>query len=81
MWIGTKLDSEGCVQVRVVDSGPGFASGSADQALEPFYSTKPSGLGMGLSICRTIIESHCGRLWVSANEPRGAVVQFTLPTL
>lgn len=81
LWIGTKLDSEGCVQVRVVDSGPGFASGSADQALEPFYSTKPSGLGMGLSICRTIIESHCGRLWVSANEPRGAVVQFTLPTL
>jgi len=45
---------------------------------EPFYTTKPGGLGMGLSICRSIIESHHGRLWATANTPHGAVFQFTL---
>jgi len=44
-----------------------------------FYTTKPGGLGLGLSICRSIIDAHDGRLWASANEPRGAVFQFTLP--
>jgi signal transduction histidine kinase len=46
---------------------------------EAFYTTKPSGLGLGLSICRSIIEGHGGRLWASANVPRGATFQFTLP--
>jgi K+-sensing histidine kinase KdpD len=46
--------------------------------LESFYTTKPGGLGVGLSICRSIIEAHGGRLWASANEPQGAVFQFTL---
>ncbi|MFZ6044738.1 AAA family ATPase [Pseudomonas sp. CR3202] len=77
--IGTALNSTGCVQVTVSDSGPGFASESAEQVFAPFYTTKPTGLGMGLSICRSIIESHSGRLWASASQPRGAVVQFTLP--
>ncbi|MFC0401706.1 AAA family ATPase [Paraburkholderia rhizosphaerae] len=67
------------ILVCVRDSGPGLGSESAEHLFAPFYSTKPSGLGMGLSICRSIIDAHGGRLWASANEPRGAVFQFTLP--
>jgi signal transduction histidine kinase len=63
----------------VSDTGPGFASGHAEQVFAAFYTTKPTGLGMGLSICRSIIEAHGGRLWASENQPRGAVIQFTLP--
>jgi C4-dicarboxylate-specific signal transduction histidine kinase len=73
-----KTESEG-VLVAVRDSGPGLAPDSADQVFESFYTTKPGGLGMGLSICRSIIEGHHGRLWASANTPRGAIFQFTLP--
>jgi signal transduction histidine kinase len=66
------------VLVAVKDSGPGLAADSLERILDPFYSTKPGGLGMGLSICRSIIEAHEGRLWVTANVPRGAVFQFTV---
>jgi C4-dicarboxylate-specific signal transduction histidine kinase len=74
----TKTDSEG-VLVAVRDSGPGLAPERVDGLFESFYTTKPGGLGMGLSICRSIIEAHHGRLWATANTPRGAVFQFTLP--
>jgi PAS domain S-box-containing protein len=74
-----KTESEG-VLVAVRDSGPGLAPDSADRLFESFYTTKSGGLGMGLSISRSIIEAHQGRLWASANTPRGAVFQFTLPT-
>src|SRR6516162_7888695 len=67
------------VLVAVGDSGPGIDAGNLERVFEPFYTTKTSGVGMGLSICRSIIAGHGGRLWVSANEPRGAVFQFTLP--
>jgi C4-dicarboxylate-specific signal transduction histidine kinase len=67
------------VLVAVKDSGPGLASASLERLFEAFYTTKPGGLGMGLSICRSIIEAHQGRVWVTANLPRGAVFQFTLP--
>jgi PAS domain S-box-containing protein len=73
-----KSDSEGLL-VAVRDSGPGLAPESVDRLFESFYTTKPSGLGMGLSICRSIIEAHNGRLWAAANTPHGAVFQFTLP--
>jgi PAS domain S-box-containing protein len=73
-----KTDSGG-VLVAVRDSGPGLAPESIDQLFESFYTTKPGGLGLGLSICRSIIEAHQGRLWAIANSPRGAVFQFTLP--
>jgi len=64
--------------VAVQDSGPGLSPENLERLFDPFYTTKPGGMGMGLSICRSIIEAHEGRLWASANEPRGAVFQFTL---
>ena len=67
------------VLVAVRDSGPGLAPAALERLFKAFYTTKPDGLGMGLSICRSIIEAHGGRLWASANSPRGAVFQFTLP--
>ena len=67
------------VLVAVQDSGPGLAPASLEHLFEAFYTTKPGGLGMGLSICRSIIEAHRGRLWATANVPQGAVFQFTLP--
>jgi PAS domain S-box-containing protein len=71
-----KNDMGALVSVR--DSGPGLMPEGVERLFESFYTTKPGGLGMGLSICRSIIEAHSGRLWASANEPRGAVFQFTL---
>jgi PAS domain S-box-containing protein len=67
------------VLVRVADSGPGLDPQMLEHVFDPYYTTKPHGMGMGLAICRSIIEAHNGRLWASANEPSGAVFQFTLP--
>jgi PAS domain S-box-containing protein len=79
--ITSRTDDSKGVRVAVADNGPGLAPGLLEQMFAPFYTTKPGGMGLGLSICRTIIEAHDGRLWASPNEPRGAVFQFTLPTL
>lgn len=76
--ISTGKDASNGVLVTVRDFGPGLNPQTADHLFEAFYTTKPDGLGMGLPICRSIIEAHGGRLWVSANDPRGAVFQFTL---
>jgi signal transduction histidine kinase len=62
----------------VKDSGPGLAPANLAQLFAPFYTTKADGLGMGLSICRSIIEAHGGRLWAT-NLPRGAIFSFTVP--
>jgi signal transduction histidine kinase len=67
------------VLVAVRDSGPGLAEATPERVFESFYTTKPGGLGLGLSICRSIIEAQGGRLWASANVPRGAIFQFTIP--
>lgn len=67
------------VQVSVQDCGCGFESGQVEQLFEAFFTTKPGGIGMGLSISRTIIESHGGRLWATANTDHGATFQFALP--
>jgi len=67
------------VLVAVRDSGPGLAPAALEHFFTAFYTTKPNGLGLGLSICRSIIEAHGGRLWASANMARGAIFQFTLP--
>src|SRR3984957_20077549 len=69
------------VLVAVRDSGPGIDPTHLDRIFESFYTTKPKGLGMGLSICRSIIDAHGGRLWVEANETRGTIFQFTLPAV
>jgi PAS domain S-box-containing protein len=73
-----KADGDG-ILVAVVDSGPGLPAASLERLFEPFYTTKAGGLGVGLSICRSIVEAHGGRLWACANVDRGAVFQFTLP--
>lgn len=73
-----RVEPEG-VLVSVSDSGPGLSAALIEHVFEPFYSTKPGGLGMGLSICRSIVEAHEGRLWVTANEPCGATFHFTVP--
>ncbi len=67
------------VLVAVQDSGPGLEPVVLERVFESFYTTKPTGLGLGLSICRSIIEAHGGRLWASMNQQRGATFQFTLP--
>jgi signal transduction histidine kinase len=79
LFITTAQAESNGVLVAVNDSGPGLPAESLEQLFAPFYTTKPDGLGMGLSICRSIIESHGGRMWVTANLPQGAVFQFTVP--
>jgi signal transduction histidine kinase len=76
--ISTSVDTPDSVIVAIRDSGPGLKPESLDHLFDPFYTTKPAGMGMGLSICRSIIEAHGGRLWATANAARGAVFQFTL---
>ena len=67
------------VLVTVRDSGSGLDPQRLDRLFDAFYTTKPQGLGMGLAICRSIIQAHGGRLWAKPNAPRGAVFQLTLP--
>jgi C4-dicarboxylate-specific signal transduction histidine kinase len=80
LFITTARAEPNGVLVAVKDSGPGLAPANLEQLFAPFYTTKSGGLGMGLSISRSIIEAHGGRLWVTANQPRGAIFHFTVPT-
>jgi PAS domain S-box-containing protein len=77
--ISTKQGQTSDILVAVQDSGPGLDPEHLERVFAPFYTTKTTGIGMGLSICRSIIAAHGGRLWVEANRPRGAIFQFTLP--
>ncbi len=77
--ISTESGDTGSVLVAVRDSGPGVEPEHVDLIFNAFHTTKTSGLGMGLSICRSIIHAHGGSLWVEPNQPRGAVFQFTVP--
>ena len=78
LWVRSALDSSGDVLVAVGDSGSGFGS-EVDRVFMPFFTTKTNGMGMGLSISRTILEGHGGRLWAAPNSPHGAVLSFTIP--
>ena len=79
--IGSKMDGPNRVVVAVRDTGSGIDAKNADLLFEAFYTTKTGGMGIGLSLSRSIVEAHDGRLWASANEPRGAIFQFTVPAL
>jgi C4-dicarboxylate-specific signal transduction histidine kinase len=74
-------DSDGHVVVAVQDSGPGIDPESANQLFDAFFTTKAEGMGMGLSICRSIIEAHGGQVWASNNAGHGAIFQFSLPSI
>ena len=77
--ITTLKSKSGEVVVAVRDSGKGLDAKDAERIFDPFFTTKAEGMGLGLSISRRIIEDLGGRMWAIPNEPRGAVVQFTLP--
>ncbi len=77
--ISTARTEADAILARVSDLGQGLPEADAEQIFDAFYTTKASGLGMGLSICRSIVEAHGGRLWAEPNEPQGAVFCFTLP--
>jgi signal transduction histidine kinase len=78
--VRSQIDGPGDVLIAIEDSGPGLAPETMDRLFDPFFTTKPSGMGMGLSICRSIVDAHGGRLWALPQSPRGAVFQFTVPT-
>ena len=77
--ISTEIVESERVCVAVRDSGPGLSPQDLGRLFEPFYTTKPNGMGMGLSICRSIIEAHGGRLWATGHESQGALFRFTIP--
>jgi PAS domain S-box-containing protein len=77
--IATRTAGSDGVLVAIGDSGPGLAASALQHLFDAFYTTKPGGLGMGLSISRSIIEAHGGRLWAETNQPHGSLFQFTMP--
>jgi signal transduction histidine kinase len=76
--IKSEVQDGGGVMISVADTGKGIGSEEIDRIFNPLFTTKSGGMGMGLSICRSIIEAHEGRLWVVGNAPRGAVFKFVL---
>jgi signal transduction histidine kinase len=79
--VRTQRDQSDRILVTVADAGIGIESENLNRVFGAFHTTKPGGLGMGLAICRSIIEAHGGRLWAEANVPRGAIFRFTLPAV
>jgi len=74
------LEKPNYLQIKVEDTGTGVDSEMAERMFDTFRSTKPNGMGIGLSICRSIIEAHGGRIWASPREPHGTMLCFTVPT-
>jgi signal transduction histidine kinase len=77
--VTSTLAEPGSVLISVEDTGAGLDPTVAERLFEPFFTTKSEGLGMGLSICRSIVEGHRGRLWASPRVPHGAAIRFTVP--
>ena len=78
--VKSQLGEDGQVLISVSDTGVGLPTGDADQIFDAFFTTKPQGTGLGLAITRSIVESHGGRIWATANSGPGATFHFTLPT-
>ncbi|HLL28764.1 MAG TPA: ATP-binding protein [Xanthobacteraceae bacterium] len=81
IFISSAKNELGNVLVTVRDSGSGLGAGALDRVFDPFYTTKPNGMGMGLAISRSVVEAHDGQIWAVPNTPHGAIVQFTLPAV
>jgi signal transduction histidine kinase len=79
--ISTHLNNRGDVLVAVEDSGTGLDPAHVDRIFDPFFTTKPEGMGLGLSICRSIVEGYGGRLWATPNVPYGSIFRFIIPTI
>jgi signal transduction histidine kinase len=79
--VRTQRDQSDRILVAVADTGVGIEPENLNRVFGAFHTTKPGGLGMGLAICRSIIEAHGGRLWAEANVPRGAIFSFTVPAV
>jgi two-component system sensor kinase FixL len=79
MWVRTRVGAENQVELAVIDSGHGVEPGKLGKVFEPFFTTKANGMGMGLSIARTIIEAHHGRIWAENNPSGGAIFRILLP--
>jgi signal transduction histidine kinase len=79
LFVSSGKDESNNLFVAVRDSGEGLDPANLERVFDAFFTTKPDGMGMGLAISRTIVESHGGRLWATPNSPRGTVFQFTLP--
>ena len=77
--ITSAIDPSGRAVTAVHDTGPGLPEEHRERAFEAFFTTKPDGLGIGLAICRTIVASYGGTIWITPNAPRGTVIQFALP--
>ena len=80
LMVRSQLREEGQIEISVNDTGPGLPLSKSDQIFEAFFTTKPQGSGMGLAICKSIVESQGGRLWANGEEGRGATFHFTLPS-
>jgi signal transduction histidine kinase len=79
--IRTQKTASGNVAISVADRGAGIPSADLERIFEPFVTTKPQGLGLGLAICRSIVEAHGGRLWATNNDDRGATLSCEFPPM
>jgi C4-dicarboxylate-specific signal transduction histidine kinase len=79
--LSSRVESSDNILVSIEDSGTGLEAGLSDRIFDPLFTTKPNGMGMGLAICKSIVEGHGGRIWALPGSPNGTVFQFTVPTL
>lgn len=77
--ISAAMAGDGAVEISIVDTGPGIAPEIADRLFQPFVTTKTQGMGVGLSICRSIVEAHGGKLWLKPNPGGGTIFSFAVP--